>query len=272
MYIHKTLVASVSKPLDRLMNGNMSEAQSGEGGLEEVDGPTFARFCHWAYAGFYRAAEASNRLEDIAPASQSSMSNLLKCCTDWLTISLAGHVMVTTVNSPLPPKRVKKSVGLGGAIPPPNTKELMKELFLALQPGKSGDERTVLVSRANSAPSEDYTDVFLSHTYMYVFAEKFDIQPLKRLALRYLHQTLAGFTLWPESVGDIVVLARFVYDNTSVPLNGVEPMRDMLKRYICYEMDVLVGAADFKDLLEEDKELLHDFCSMVGERIKEIEK
>ena len=83
--------------------------------------------------------------------------------------------MVTTVNSPLSPKRVKKSIGFGGAIPPPSTKELIKELFLALQPGKSGDERTVLVSRANSAPSEDYTDVFLSHTYMYVFTEKFDI-------------------------------------------------------------------------------------------------
>ena len=77
MYVHKTLVASVSKPLDRLVNGNMSEAQSGEGGLEEVHRPTFARFCYWAYTGFYRAAEASNRLEDIAPARQTSMSNLL---------------------------------------------------------------------------------------------------------------------------------------------------------------------------------------------------
>lgn len=180
--------------------------------------------------------------------------------------------MVTTANSPVPPKRLKKRVGFGGAFSPSSTKELMKESFLALQPGKSDDERTVLVSRANSAPSEDYTDVFLSHAYMYVFAEKFDIQPLKRLALRYLHQTLAGFTLWPESVGDIVLLARFVYDNTSVPLNGVEPMRDMLKRYICYEMDVLVGASDFNNLLEENRELLHDFCSMVGERIKEIEE
>ena len=26
--------------------------------LEEVDGSTFARLYHWAYAGFYRAAEA----------------------------------------------------------------------------------------------------------------------------------------------------------------------------------------------------------------------
>ena len=63
-----------------------------------------------------------------------------------------------------------------------------------------------------------------------------------------------------------------MYDNTFVPLNGVKPMRVMLKRYICYEMNVLVGAADFKDLLEENRELLHDFCSMVGERIKEIEE
>ena len=52
MHIHKTLVASVSKPLDRLMSGNMSEAQSGEGGLEEVNGPTFARFWHWPMPAF----------------------------------------------------------------------------------------------------------------------------------------------------------------------------------------------------------------------------
>ncbi len=38
-------------------------------------------------------------------------------------------------------------------------------------------------------------------------------------------------------------------------------MRSMLKQYIGYEMDVLVGAAG-------NRELLNDFCSMVKERIK----
>ena len=34
---------------------------------------------------------------------------------------------------------------------------------------------------ANSAPSEDDTDVISSHAHVYVFAEEFDIQPLKGL-------------------------------------------------------------------------------------------
>ena len=131
-----------------------------------------------------------------------------------------------------------------------------------------GDERTALAPRANSAPSEDYTGVFLSHARVYVFAEEFDIQPLKRLVLKILHQTLAIFTLWPECVGDIVTLTRFVYDKTSEPVNGAEPMRSMLKQYIGCEMDVLVEAVDFRDFLEENRELLNDFCSMVGARIK----
>jgi hypothetical protein len=42
-------------------------------------------------------------------------------------------------------------------------------------------------------------------------------------------------------------------------------MRSMLKQYIGCEMEVLVEAVDFRDLLEENRELLNDFCSMVGQ-------
>ena len=60
-YVHKDVIARVSKPLDRLVNGSMREAQCGEAVLENVDGATFARFCQWAYAGYYPAAEHSVR-------------------------------------------------------------------------------------------------------------------------------------------------------------------------------------------------------------------
>lgn len=144
----------------------------------------------------------------------------------------------------------------------------MKESFLRLQFCKPGDERTALAPRANSSSFEDYTDVFLSHAQVYIFAEQFDIQPLKRLALKNLHQTLAIFTIWPECVGDIVALTRFVYDKTSEPVNKVEPMRDMLKQYIGCEMDVLIKDVEFRDLLEGNRELLNDFCLVVRKRIK----
>jgi len=81
IYMHKTLVANVSKSLDRLINGFMSEAQSGEAELEEVDGLTFTRFCQWAYAGFYPAAEFGDRPQDVALAEQTGMLNLYRICT-----------------------------------------------------------------------------------------------------------------------------------------------------------------------------------------------
>jgi hypothetical protein len=79
-YIHKALVARVSKPLDRLMNGHMSEAQLGEAELKEVDEETFARFCQWLYAGAYSAAAFSNR--PAADMGTLKKAGMLKTHTD----------------------------------------------------------------------------------------------------------------------------------------------------------------------------------------------
>lgn len=140
----------------------------------------------------------------------------------------------------------------------------MRNSFLGLQICKAGDARTVLGPRANSSPSEDYTEVFLSHTRVYVFAEKFDIQPLKRLALKILQETLSVFWLWPECVNDIVALFRFVYNETSKPVKEIEPMRNMLKLYMSVEISVLSEATGFQNLLADFKDLQEDYCSCVS--------
>ena len=100
-----------------------------------------------------------------------------------------------------------------------------------------------------------------------MFAEKYDIGSLKRFTLQNLYQTLAAFTLWPECVDDVVTLLRFAYGHTSKPENGSEPMRSMLSRYISYEMDKLVDEIPFRDLLEEDRDFLDDFCAHVKKRV-----
>lgn len=171
-----------------------------------------------------------------------------------------GSPAVTLLSSnPLPRTSKKRKTSF--------FREELKESFLTLQFREDGDERTVLAPRANLSPSEDYTDVFLSHARVYVFAEKFDIQPLKRIASGVLHETLSIFTLWPDCVGDVVALARYVYNETVRPAHGSERMRSLLKRYIGYEMDVLIEAVGFRDLLEENRDFLDDFCSIVKVRL-----
>ena len=60
-FIHEALIPKVSTPLERLISGEMSEAQKGLAHLRAEDEATFARFCHWAYTGFYHPEDFSER-------------------------------------------------------------------------------------------------------------------------------------------------------------------------------------------------------------------
>jgi hypothetical protein len=115
---------------------------------------------------------------------------------------------------------------------------------------------------------EDYTDVFLSHAKLYVFAEKYDIQTLRTLALENLHNVLAIFTLYKERTGDIITTLRYVYAISRESIDGIEDLRTLLKLHVGYEMDTLMEDEGFRDLMiEEGGALLGDFMKMVMRRI-----
>ena len=164
-------------------------------------------------------------------------------------------------------RRVKKQSIFGTTSGHAEKREALKESFRKLRLSVADDERKAWTPRVNTRASEDYTNVFLSHARLYVFAEKWYIQSLKRLALKNLHETLWSFNLWSPCIGDVVALLRFAYQNTSRPPNGDESMRTMLNQYVTYEMEKIVEAASFRTLLEEIKDFLDDFCSAVKRRI-----
>ena len=67
---------------------------------------------------------------------------------------------------------------------------------------------------------EDYTDILISHERVDIFAEKYDIQPLKALALDKLQGTLDSFWLYPERTGNISTLLKYVYANTGESMSS----------------------------------------------------
>ena len=148
------------------------------------------------------------------------------------------------------------------------TRVAMEEAFISLGFTVPEVHSEVSPPRANKKASEDYTYVFLSHARLYVFAEKYDIKPLKMLALCQLHQTLAFYTLYSERIADVIALLRYAYANTSEEQDNIkEDLRPLLTQYIGYEMDALVKATEFKELLEEGGALLSDFLGVVAIRI-----
>lgn len=151
----------------------------------------------------------------------------------------------------------------GGA--PQSRKERLWKLFV----GRTYTVSTLLPfsCRENREPCEDYTDVFLCHARLYVFADKWDIGPLKQLSLYKLHQTLSVFTLYKKRVGDIVTLIRYSYENTPHLSSTEDPLRSLLIHYATCVVEALVQSPEFKALLEEARELASDLMVKMVDRL-----
>jgi hypothetical protein len=241
-----------------MINGPMIEAQKGFAVLSNVDEGTFARFCKWAYCGFYSSAPVGKVLQSTTP--EAEIVEVVQEPTPVEDSVSVGNVVEEDLWPPVPPLIVI-----------PTKEERLKESFVERHYPNHHEDIAPEVPRANRDRSEDYTPVFLSHARIYVFAEMYEIQPLKALALSNLHAVLSIFTLWDECVLAVTELLGYVYANTiakkSAEGEESEEMREMLKHYIGCEMHVLIRAEEFSELLKENGELLDDFLEMVGKRI-----
>ncbi len=275
LYIHGQLVSRHSKPLSAKINAKKDSTM-----IDSVDKHNFVRFIEWAYKGYYTAAEY--RIDAESP-SLSKFED-----SDTCTPEAEPSACVEEVPPPPPEESepevdagisfgrfddgwgnsgAKKSKKIGKkASSMKSSKEILKESFYARKYEIRQDTITIPPPRPNQEPNENYTPIFLSHAHLYVFAHKYDIPPLKTLALENLHMTLDRFTLHPERTGDIIELLRYIYGSQELK-EGAEEMREMLRGYIGFQMDVLMKDRDFRGLMKEEGELLDDFVEMVGKRI-----
>ena len=122
--------------------------------------------------------------------------------------------------------------------------------------------------RRNKDEYEDYTEVFLCHAYLYVFADKYDIQLLKVLALEELHATLNIFTLYPERVKDVVTLLHYVYSNARQQANETEDLRILMNQYVEYEIDEILKDDCLGDrLVGTEGAILGDIFKILRKRL-----
>ena len=277
----------------------MAEAQKGFATLKDVDHGTFVRFIEWAHKGHYTAAEFStaeiesprtSRSQDHpevvpAPQEEDTAEAVPASEDDWAPAVPAEPEPEASAwpppawHQPVPSYRKDKKgrrKDLGTMAQ--GIKERLREAFISRTYNYTVRQAVVETPspRPNENPVEDFTDVFLSHAQLYVFAEKYDIQSLRVLALEKLHVTLANYTLYLVRTGDIIALLRYVYANTGKPREGVEDMRTLMTQYVCYEMDVLMEDPEFRNLMIEDRgdltieergDLLGDFMKMIAKRI-----
>ena len=87
--------------------------------------------------------------------------------------------------------------------------------------------------RKNRESCEDYTEVFLCHARLYVFADKYDVGPLRDLSLHKLQRTLAEFILDDKRAEDIVNLLRYNYSNITDCSESIDDLRLLVDGALC---------------------------------------
>lgn len=235
-----------------MINGHFSEAKQGFALLEDVDQATFIRFIRWTYTKDYPVPESTWAPTREGTDTPEGLKNEAAQKDDVLAIR-GDDFLASRDNDP---KSNEKKVKSGSS----TLNTSLGRLFLNLREAflKQEDNwrvETLLKPRSNEVPQEDYTEIFLSHARLYVFAEKYDIQPLKKLSLQELHRTLAEYTLFPERAGDITTLLKYVYANTAETIDEIEDIRTMLVHYVWMEIETLTKYGEIKDLMLDDGEL-----------------
>lgn len=275
-YVPTGLIASLSSPLNCLITLDMKEKSQGYATLEDVTAATFDRFLEWATKGFYTPP---------LPSVESWQEDEGTFGEPPEEVYENGAAAESPTEAPVreedAPEEPQTFDDLWGS-PKPEVSEGYEEQATALFPRPNIREafysrvpsvrRTVICTstpRRNIDSSERYTNVFLCHAQLYVFADAQDIQELKTLALEELHAVLAVFELHLERTGDIIELLRYVYANTARLWREEDPLRELLSDYVGFEMDILMEDGRFADLMAEGcGYMLQDFMSSVRKRIQ----
>lgn len=251
--------------------------------MEDVEESTFIRFSQFAYTGNYIAADPEILLDSstiawtpskFAPSIDEPVAVADEKPPDSeLAISLLDFETELILDeepafrrSGISVKKKSKKFSEPTGFADESRKEKLWRLFEETR--TSTVPKPAFKPRKNRESCEDYTDVFLCHARLYTFAEKYDIAPLKKLAVNRLHQTLSVFNLYKERVGDIVALMRYSYANTIHRSPSDDPLRSLLIHYAACVVENLVPSSEFRALLEEPGELASDLVVKIINRLE----
>jgi hypothetical protein len=121
--------------------------------------------------------------------------------------------------------------------------------------------------RQNKESSEIYTPVFLCHAHLYVFSDRYGIEPLQQLTLQKLRLTLSRFSLFKDRVPDVVELVKCIYKHTMDHDQGIDRMRSLVMDYVVCHLEVIAEDANLKQLLQEPGALAKDLLLKSMQRL-----
>jgi hypothetical protein len=222
--MHSATVARQSPALDKLVNGQFSEAREGHAVLESVDEKTFALFVEYAYTGDFTIVDPSYPKKDSSVWWHNKTPEAESASGSWKTHSSSNR---------------------------PSENDLWTT-FIRVTEGlrKLNDADSKQVEGRPRAAAGDNAEALFQTARLYVFADYYGVTPLMNITLNRLGRGLMGSYAWREEPGVIVALLRYCYD---------APASDKLKSLVvlyaaCRARDLWKNN-DFQELVLGDREL-----------------
>jgi hypothetical protein len=118
-------------------------------------------------------------------------------------------------------------------------------------------------------PSENIGEILLIHASLYVLAEKWGIDRLKRLTLFKIHKTLSMFSLDTPKLEQIIHFVRYAYSDQTTPDldTKIDGLRELICQYIAAHAEFTSRDTTFTALIEEGVPLARDLWKLVAPRI-----
>ncbi|KAL7786360.1 hypothetical protein V8C37DRAFT_412557 [Trichoderma ceciliae] len=228
--IHSALLSHRSLEPERFESNISSQAVDKCVKWESVDEDTFVRFWQSIYTGGYNAAAPV-----VGPLWDTDIAHELHSIPPSVS-EPSFDVMDTQSNNNVPSR---------------NMTIRRKSLWRKFKNWQSSTlSNDFLMPAKSNSINEDYTDTFLSHARLCMFAESYYITDLMHISLNELHNLLVAFNLFNERVNDIVTLICCCYDNASP-----RPLRELVTLYAACKMKQLWLSKHFQKLVETHGEL-----------------
>jgi len=248
--VHEATLADQSPGLKALMRTEMSEGLAREARWEDVDKETFMRFAQFAYIGDYSiptmivkpsAPTADERLRPPSP-------EFFMPSDEW-TANKAG-------------KKHARAVPVTKTIP------VFKDLIYARPMPQFNFEGTYNL-KVGDGIGENIGEILHIHASLYVLAEKWGVDRLKRLTLFKIHKTLSLFSLDALRLEVVVDFVRYVYSDERTPdlESTVDELRELVRQYIVANAEFTSRNAPFLALIEEGGALARDLWKYVAPRM-----
>ncbi|RDL31411.1 uncharacterized protein BP5553_09620 [Venustampulla echinocandica] len=292
-YIHEKAIAQLSEPLQKLMEGNFAEAQTGWARWDDVSKETFERFVQFAYTGDYSIPEPTkwNKVAERnipeppveeppveeppveeppveeppveeppaeePPAEEPATDNF-----GW------GNYSITNLKSKKGKKKIHRPIydsppweepALELELPPPEPLSSFISRSYALLAPRNSYANTCEPAK-HFDHRQTYSNVLLSHASLYVLGDFRLIDSLKALALFKLHKALCMFQLKDRSIEDVVDLARYAYSEEGA--GSDDGLRVLVCNYTAENALVLSRHIGFMELLGEGGQFVQDFFEL----------